>query len=127
VTTAAPNAKCLASTVTQEQVVLALKKRLNWTLGLLAMNGHKAIVLGAFGCGVFGNSPTIVAKIFRALLLNRYQGAFQHVVFSILSERGENISEFRHVFKDLLDDDDDDQDNDDSDDESDDESDDDSE
>ena len=35
-------------------------------LGLL--NGHDSLVLGAFGCGAYGNPPYVVASIYEILI-----------------------------------------------------------
>ena len=45
---------------------------------------QEALVLGSFGCGVFGNNPVMVAKLFKeALKDNRFENQFKEVVFSI--------------------------------------------
>ncbi len=48
-------------------------------------------MLGAWGCGVFGNDPTTVAEAFAAAL-ERYP--MEHVVFAVL---GPNREEFTAV------------------------------
>ena len=46
----------------------------------------QVLILGAFGCGAFGNPPKVVARAFREVLEEmRYQGAFARVVFAIKS------------------------------------------
>jgi uncharacterized protein (TIGR02452 family) len=48
--------------------------------------GHKAIILGAWGCGVFSNDPPDVATWFADALLEdrRLSGAFDQIVFAVL-------------------------------------------
>jgi len=46
-------------------------------------NGHKYIVLGAIGCGVFRNDPTCIAGHFYNLLQNEFKNKFHHVIFAI--------------------------------------------
>uniref|UniRef100_A0A0G4G1G6 Microbial-type PARG catalytic domain-containing protein n=1 Tax=Chromera velia CCMP2878 TaxID=1169474 RepID=A0A0G4G1G6_9ALVE len=47
-------------------------------------NGHKSIVLGAWGCGAFGNPPSSVALAFRSALQRpEISSAFSHVIFAI--------------------------------------------
>ena len=54
-------------------------------LQVAAAHGHRRLVLGAWGCGVFGNEPAVVAETFRdALRENRY---FDHVVFAVLDRQ----------------------------------------
>ncbi len=47
-------------------------------------NGHDSIVLGALGCGIFGNPPEDVAKIFKEILMDDFNGCFARIVFAIL-------------------------------------------
>ena len=50
-----------------------------------AMNyGHRTLVLGAWGCGVFQNDPQKVARLFRTSLMKKcFQGAFDKVCFAV--------------------------------------------
>jgi uncharacterized protein (TIGR02452 family) len=45
--------------------------------------GFDALVLGAWGCGAFGNDPVRTARDFREALEGEFDGAFQHVTFAI--------------------------------------------
>lgn len=48
-------------------------------------SGKPNLVLGAFGCGMFGNPPVLVARIFEQQLSSaEFRGAFDAVVFAIL-------------------------------------------
>ena len=52
-------------------------------------NGHDALVLGAFGCGVFRLRPDRVAELFDAVLHEpEVDRKFKSVVFAILEGRG---------------------------------------
>ena len=51
-------------------------------LEVAAAHGHRTIVLGAWGCGVFRNDPVMVADAFAQTL--RAVNKFDHVVFAIL-------------------------------------------
>ena len=49
-------------------------------------NEVQVVILGAFGCGAFGNPPELVAKAFRQVLEEqRYRSAFARVVFAVKS------------------------------------------
>ena len=50
----------------------------------IAGHGHDAIVLGAWGCGVFGNEPAMVAGLFREALEGPYSNCFARAVFAVL-------------------------------------------
>jgi uncharacterized protein (TIGR02452 family) len=58
------------------------------------------LVLGAWGCGVFGNDPREIATLFHAALSGPYQGAFADVVFAITDWSPESgfIGPFERVF-----------------------------
>lgn len=64
----------------------ALATRAERVLETAAAHGYRRLVLGAWGCGVFGNDPAQVAGAFRALLMDggRFEGTFAHVVFGVL-------------------------------------------
>ncbi len=76
----------LEHNVKEEAIDNAMRKRIALILGVAINNGHDAIVLGAYGCGVFGNDVTTVATIFKELLDGQFRGYFKKVVFSILGE-----------------------------------------
>lgn len=47
-------------------------------------NNTEALVLGAFGCGAFHNSPYLVSGVFREILHeDRYRRAFHRIIFKI--------------------------------------------
>ena len=60
--------------------------RIESVLNLAVVNGHDVLVLGAWGCGVFGNDPTQVAGGFARHLKGdgRFRSAFRKVVFAVL-------------------------------------------
>jgi uncharacterized protein (TIGR02452 family) len=69
------------------------KRKIRLVLNLAASLGHTKLVLGALGCGVFGNPPTEVATCFLEVLREKELtgGWWEEVVFAILDNvRGEN-------------------------------------
>ena len=65
--------------------------------------GAKRLVLSAWGCGAFRNSPAIVAQLFHKIFTQQpHVGAFEHVVFAIVDRwPGEEYAESnRHFFED---------------------------
>jgi uncharacterized protein (TIGR02452 family) len=78
--------------------------RLHRVLDIAYKNGHRRLVLGAFGCGVFRNEPTDVARIFHHLLIGEtapYHGCFDHIIFAIYASAS-NVKAFRDVFAHVL-------------------------
>lgn len=62
-----------------------VKLRIRSVLKAGICSGKQNLVLGAFGCGMFGNPPEEVAEIFREQLSSEeFRGAFANVVFAIL-------------------------------------------
>ena len=50
-------------------------------------NNHNAIVLGAFGCGIFHNPPEYIAKCFDIVINEKeFKNAFEKIVFAILED-----------------------------------------
>jgi len=66
-----------------EEISPAMWSRILKVLAVAKGHGHKAIVLGAWGCGAFGNDGNEIAKLFRRALEDNFCGAFEHVVFAI--------------------------------------------
>jgi TIGR02452 family protein len=63
-------------------VPAVFKRRAERVLRIARAHGHRQIVLGAWGCGVFRNPPEIVAEAFRHALTE--VPGFDRVVFAIL-------------------------------------------
>lgn len=62
----------------------ALERRAALVLSAAGKHGHRCLVLGAWGCGVFRNDPREVADVFGNWLAHpRFQGVFDRVVFAI--------------------------------------------
>jgi uncharacterized protein (TIGR02452 family) len=87
-TCAAPNRGAIASNQPHllDSVGAALDVRAERVLRVAAAHGHRTLVLGAWGCGVFANSPAQVASTFKAAL--RRVPAFDRIVFAILDRTG---------------------------------------
>jgi uncharacterized protein (TIGR02452 family) len=84
----APNRKAISriggGSDAEEKYKKAFLKRMDRLLAVACKYNHTRLVLGAWGCGVFGNSPMEVAMMFKGLLLGRYSGCFDEVVFAVL-------------------------------------------
>jgi uncharacterized protein (TIGR02452 family) len=82
-TAAAPNRAALAGD--RPDLPSILRRRAARVLAVAAAHGHRRLVLGAWGCGVFGNDPAVVAAAFADAL-----GAgswFDEVVFAVLDRQ----------------------------------------
>jgi uncharacterized protein (TIGR02452 family) len=68
------------------EIEKVMRHRIRAILAIAQHHGHRALVLGAWGCGVFGNSPEWVAGAFLETLTGRgsFAGVFERVVFAVL-------------------------------------------
>jgi uncharacterized protein (TIGR02452 family) len=82
------------------EIGAAMRARVDRVLAIAASHGHDAAVLGAWGCGVFGNDGREVAGLFRRALDGGFRGVFSRVIFAILdwSEDGNFIGPFQTAF-----------------------------
>jgi len=60
-----------------------LKVRITRVLSIARAHGFDTLVLGAWGCGAFGNDVRRTAEDFRGALEGPFAGSFKHVVFAI--------------------------------------------
>ena len=66
----------------------AMEKRIDSFLSVAVDQQCDALILGAFGCGVFGNSPSYVSKIFKKFLVGpnaKYSKSFSKAIFAVPS------------------------------------------
>lgn len=78
----------------------AMERRAELVLRVMAAQGHRVALLGAWGCGVFRNDPAQVAAIFAALLGGRYRHAFYRVVFPVYDKSPGQVT--LRAFRDAL-------------------------
>jgi uncharacterized protein (TIGR02452 family) len=80
-TCAAPNRGAIRDPETAATVPEVLRARAARVLEVAAVHGHRALVLGAWGCGVFRNDAAVVAEAFAHAL--KSVPHFDSVVFAI--------------------------------------------
>jgi len=104
ITSAAPNYGAVArqqpESLTQLEAVFI--QRIRAVLNLAVQQGCDALVLGAWGCGVFANSPQSVADWFAAQLTGEgeFARSFRYISFSIPENPriAENNLSFQRAF-----------------------------
>jgi uncharacterized protein (TIGR02452 family) len=103
VTVPAPDRCRAASRVPQDELDEIMTERLRKMLFLAARKGYRNLVLGAWGCGAFGNDTRRVAEYFHELFLGSdcFDQWFDNVKFAILGDE-EKIDIFKSVFSDKL-------------------------
>lgn len=102
ITSAAVNASALLQRDPDRRTLIkpAMTERIRKVLTIGAALGHTAIVLGAWGCGAFGNDGHEIAALFKQALLGEFRGVYETVVFAMLdfSDDQQFIGPFKTVF-----------------------------
>ncbi|QDT98247.1 TIGR02452 family protein [Gimesia aquarii] len=107
-TSAAPNAGAIQKNEPDkvDAIPQLFKTRMDKVLALFAAKGCDALVLGAWGCGVFRNCPKMVAENFYEFLCegSPYFGRFKQVRFSVFDRTKEKpiFKAFDQFFAELL-------------------------
>lgn len=84
--------------IADDLLVASMRDRIRFALALADELGHEKLVLGAFGCGVFGWEAETVARLFLEELASGTHRAGE-VTFAIpRSRHDENLARFKHAF-----------------------------
>ena len=76
-----------------------LQSRIKFVLDMAKVNNVDTLILGAYGCGVFGQNPTEVAEIFKECLNTSHKNCFSKVIFAIPKGRDNNLQAFEKAFR----------------------------
>ena len=89
-----------APTIGQPESGDLLQGRIVRVLAIARAYGYEALVLGAWGCGVFANDPARTARDFRDALAGPFDGAFAEGVFAVTdwSPQRRFLGPFRDAF-----------------------------
>ncbi len=86
-----------------EYVVETTLNKIRTILRIAYTHQQTRLVLGAFGCGAFGNPPQHMAELFAQCLHEpEFNGRFKEIYFAILpdhNDRKGNYRAFKSVFK----------------------------
>ena len=96
ITCAAPNFRAAKSyhRVSPTDNYRELKSRIEFMFKVAAFHKVETLILGAWGCGVFGQDPKVVAELMQNTL--EYYPYFKKVIFAI--PKGYNYDMFKEVF-----------------------------
>lgn len=85
--------------IDEKLLYTTIRRRAYKVLQVAAENGHKTLILGAWGCGAFSNDPKMVANIFKGVL--KEVPVFEYVCFAVYDTReGQPIYQvFKEVFQ----------------------------
>ena len=76
-----------------------MRAKIRAMLQICLQEKQSHLILGAFGCGAYGNPPGEVAKIFRNFLTREYKDKFARVVFAIIDNR---FTRNKEIFQEVL-------------------------
>lgn len=85
----------------RKALLSSLSDRIHRALSAFVLGNCTDLVLPAFGCGVHGNDPSMVASVFREMLTDSAQfgGRFRTVVFAVPPSRKQNYQAFAAYFQ----------------------------
>lgn len=76
-----------------------MRRRIEKVLAIALAHGHRTLVLGAWGCGVFQNDPEKMAQYFHEIITSKFAQHFQKIVFAIYSKNPKFIQPFQQWFQ----------------------------
>lgn len=99
-TCAAPDVREGIAGMSQEEYEALVYARISRMLLVAASRGYKNLVLGAWGCGAFGNDPKTMSDLFKKAA-RETDGLFETMEFAIIrnEDRPQNFDEFARNFK----------------------------
>lgn len=79
-----------------------MKERMRKILEVFAVQGCSTLILGAYGCGVFGNdAEEVVNNWYDLLMCKNYSNNFKHIIFAVYDTKkvGDNYNVFNKKFQ----------------------------
>lgn len=102
ITSPAVNAKVVLDRAPsrREEIRKAMQERIHKVLAIAVAHVHRELVLGAWGCGAFGNDTREIADLFGKALSGDFRGVFAQITFAITdwSEDRKFLGPFQRVF-----------------------------
>ena len=97
ITCACPNySYYIKMKVSPSENLLTLKSRIEFVKKILVENDVQIAILGAYGCGVFGQDPVTVASIFKETFSTKTNNLLEKIIYAIPG--GPNYKMFCRVF-----------------------------
>lgn len=89
--------------ISSERIETEMKKRVARIIAVAVSAQFPELILGAFGCGVFGNDPEYVASLFKTILVDKeFAKKFDHITFAIKGnpkDSRDSYSIFKKIFE----------------------------
>ena len=83
-----------------QEIEEVFTQRIKKVLHIANQQGAQTLILGAWGCGVFRNDPSLVAELFKEVIEKHYAKAFKKIVWAIYDRSKEKLvlKAFQEVF-----------------------------
>ncbi|MBQ3692006.1 MAG: TIGR02452 family protein [Clostridia bacterium] len=100
ITAPAPNRNGAALLTPKKKISETMIRRIRIILRIAEEHGFKNIVLGAWGCGAFGNNPEDVSNYFKTVIINEKYGLyFDEICFAVYgTTNSKNFVSFKNTF-----------------------------
>lgn len=101
---AAPNIKAIKDIYlqppTNQTFQDVFERRIRKIFDIAAKTGHRNIVLGGWGCGVFGADPKMVSETFKKVINASDSSAkfCEEIIFPFPDQKDPNYQQFEHTF-----------------------------
>ena len=79
--------------VSDDVINATMHSRMDRMFAMAVQHNVKVLILGSWGCGVFGGDINSVAQMFIDLLTTTYVGVFKQVVFATLDKKHKKVFE----------------------------------
>ena len=97
ITCAAPNwGAARRNGVTEQELMDVFGERILSILRIAEITHVDILILGAFGCGVFKNTPSMVATLFKSII-SKCNSTLMHAIFAIPDKYSTNYKIFNHI------------------------------
>lgn len=85
ITCAAPNKHASKQyNISDHENFVTLEKRIEFIFDIALKTENNTLILGAYGCGIFGQNPNEVANLFlKCLNSNKYKSRFEKVILAV--------------------------------------------
>ena len=79
-----------------------IKSRIEFIISTVSCFGIDTLILGAYGCGVFGNDPSLIASLFIDSLI-QHNACFRKIIFAIPTSEASAIYNYNYkAFSEVL-------------------------
>lgn len=100
ITIPAPDRHGAAMFASKKMISDTMLRRIRIMMRIAARKGYKNLVLGAWGCGAFGNNPDDVSGYFKKVIIDeKYGMCFDEICFAVYGRTdSSNIKSFKNTF-----------------------------